>query len=209
MKNLIIFIAIGGIMVLTQNCARIPLLGQQDEDGQSTQASVAEPIQSPYGLLTGEQALQGMLKVTGVNLTGSITNEFNARNSAFSSGPDLKQATSPMMVAFTSLGGEVCNQLVAAEVSKGAADRNFFGSIDFGKPIANISPEVYDNVIRAFARNFWGRNESTDEKSLILDGRADFAANFAANRVTSNESTRDLLVFTCAAMLSSFDSVTY
>lgn len=208
MNKIIIFIAIGAVMALTQNCARIPLLGTASDSNETSQAST-EPIQSPYGLITGEQALQGMLKVTGVALTGGITNEFNARNSAFSSGPDLKQTTSPMMVAFTSMGGEVCNQLVANEAGKAAADRSFFGSVDFTKPIASVSAGSYDEVVRAFSRNFWGRNETAEEKSMLLDGKADFVANFAANRATSNESTRDLLVFTCAAMISSFDSVTY
>lgn len=206
-----------------QNCARSPLLGNSGGDSGSnnqSSAAAADPISTPYALLTGEQLLKGMFNVTGTASTTAVTNEFNSRANVFSLNPDLKSTTSPMMIAVTSLGGEVCNNLLTVEAgtnntggasgtAKAAADRAFFGSIDFTKAASNVSAAQYDAVIRSMARNFWGRNENPDEHALLVAGKSEFLANLDTAKVTQAVSTRDLMLFTCGAMISSIDAMTY
>jgi hypothetical protein len=202
-------IALVGLLILGfQNCARVPFGGSGSSDQSSSlgaeeaavaAAMAADPVATPYALLTGEQVLKSMLNVSGAPITTAITNEYNSRANVFSLGPDLKQTTSPMMVAATSIGGEVCNSLITTETPKAPTARLIFGDVNLGGAGAAVSSTQFDAVIRSMARNFWGRNETTEERALIETGKGELGT------VTA----KVLMLYTCAAMISSVDALTY
>jgi hypothetical protein len=196
------------LLIFFQNCARLPM-GLEGNSDSASLTTNNDPVYSPYALLTGEQIFKGMLNLTGTAPTGAVNNEYKSRENAFSLNADLKNITSPMMIAITSLGGEVCNTLLASEISKSTSDRAFFSEVDFTKDVSNVNTDQFDFVIHSLARTFWGRNETEEERNLLLNGKSEFLATLEASKATQATSTRDLMLFTCSAMLSSVDAFTY
>lgn len=208
-------VAVLGILVLAfQNCARIPLLGSFGSDSSkgpsaAELAMAADPVSSPYALLSGEQLLKGMMNVTGATFDNTIRDEFNSRSAVFGTTPDLKGTTAPMLIAVTSVGGAVCDKMLTLESAKAAGDRAFFGSFVFTTPVAAVTDAQFSTVVRSLARTFWGRNEDSTELASINQGKAEFIQNMDAAKKTQAVSTRDLALFTCAAMVSTVDAISY
>lgn len=211
-KKLVLIAGLTTALVMGfQNCARAPFGPTGGSaDSSSLGGTIIEPMQNPYALLTGEQVLKSMTNVTnltagGAAIPGAVTTEYNRRVGAFAIITDMKALSSPMMIGLTSLAGEICNQVIVKESAAGAT-RFLFTGVDFTKPASNIASvpnATFDTVVRGLARNFWGRNETVEELGIIQASKGEFlAANASAT-------TASLMVYTCAAMLSSVDSFSY
>lgn len=202
------------------NCARFDADQQTFDEGTNLGSSstpqepppetgTQEPIDNPYALLSAEQTLASMLKVTNVTLTPAITTEYNTRYGALAGGNKLTLANSPLMLSATSLAGAVCAALVAQETAQPAADRAFFGGVNFTTPISSLDDAAFVSSVRGMARSFWGRNESSAEFLLFKKFKTDFQNDLTATERTQAVSTTNFLVGLCAAMLSSVDSISY
>jgi hypothetical protein len=87
--------------------------------------------------------------------------------------------------------------------------RNFFGSINFGAGISSVSDANFEAAVRGMARQFWGRNENMEELMLLKQYKTDFNDALAANARTQAASSSNLMLATCAAMLSAVDTISY
>lgn len=170
----------------------------------------SEKLGIPVALLSAEQTLQSMLKVTNVGpASAAIVTEYNGRYGALAAGNDLSMANGPLMLGSTSLAGEVCNTLVTNEKAAAAADRSFFGQVNFALGITSLDDNAYNAAIRGMARQFWGRNENLEENELLKAYKTEFTAALAATVRTQAASTTNVMTAVCAAMLSSLDAISY
>ena len=178
--------------------------------GQPAPEVDSEKLGIPIALLSAEQTLQSMLSVTNTPVASAATlSEYNDRYGALAAGNDLSMANGPLMIGSTSLAGEVCNNMLTQEKAAAAANRNFYGSVNFAAGINSIDDLAFRSSIRGMARSFWGRNETMEEFTLLLQYKDDFAAALTATARTQAASTSNVLQALCAAMLSSLDSISY
>jgi len=162
-------------------------------------------------LMISDQTFQSMLNVTGQ--AGAQTNtqvtEFNLRTSSLSDTDSLSMVNAPLMVAATSLAGEVCNGLVAKEKAMAAASRLFFNGVDFTKPVSQNNAQAYSDSASAMAQAFYGRALDPDEQAALSQYYVDFGKGLTGTLATNANQTSVLYITLCAAMLSSFDALTF
>lgn len=217
LKNSIRWVPLCALMVVGfNNCSQFSEMdwGQGSSDnsslGEVAPETDSEKLGIPIALLSAEQTLQSMIKVANVNTaTAAILTEYNGRYGALAAGNDLSMANGPLMLGSTSLAGEVCNVLVTNERAAAAADRSFFGQVNFAAGINSLDENAYNASIRGLARQFWGRNENLEENDLLKAYKVEFTEALAANARTQAASTANVMTAVCAAMLSSLDAISY
>lgn len=219
LKNTIRWVPLCALMVVGfNNCSQFSDMdwGQgsgvinNSSTGQNAPEMDSEKLGIPIALLSAEQALQSMIKVSNVGTANAaIVTEYNGRYGALAAGNDLSMANGPLMLGSTSLAGEICNTLVTNERAAAAADRAFFGQVNFATGITSISDNAYNSAIRGLARQFWGRNENLEENTLLKAYKMEFTDALAANARTQAASTVNVMTAVCAAMLSSLDAISY
>lgn len=165
----------------------------------------------PYALQTADQVFNSFINLTEQpNFSNAIRDEYGIREGAMSVTPDLKFVNAPMLIAITSLAGEVCNGLLARETAiSDMSQRKYFSLVNFGQPVANFTEANYVSTVTQLANSFWGRAPSSEEIQLFTGFRTDFIAAIAPAQVTQTAQTRALAMSTCSAMLGSFDVFTY
>ncbi|WP_413291046.1 hypothetical protein [Bdellovibrio sp. HCB337] len=201
------------------NCGRYGALNEGTEDTASLGSTGPLPEQEevnseklglPFALLSAEQTLVSMMKVTNTTVaSNALLTEYSGRYGALAAGNDLSMMNGPLMLGSTSLAGEVCNSLLTQEKALADGSRNFFNGINFTTGVASVSDVAYNTAIRGMARSFWGRLETTEEQALMATFKTDFINALAANVRTQAASTNNLILGTCAAMLSSLDAISY
>lgn len=217
LKNSVRWVPLCALMVVGfNNCSQFSDMdwGQGSADNSSLGGDApetdSEKLGIPIALLSAEQTLQSMIKVSNVNIaTAPILTEYNGRYGALAAGNDLSMANGPLMLGSTSLAGEVCNVLVTNEKAATAADRAFFGQVNFAAGITSLDENAYNASIRGLARQFWGRNENLEENTLLKAYKVEFTEALAANARTQAASTTNVMTAVCAAMLSSLDAISY
>lgn len=202
------------------NCGRYGAL----EGGSSDSASLgsagtgiaegevnSEKLGLPYALLSAEQTLTSMMKVANVpTASTAIVTEYNNRYGSLAAGNDLSMVNGPLMLGSTSLAGEVCNSLLAQEKAiTDATQRNFFSGINFAAGISSVTDAGFESSVRGMARSFWGRNENAAELAMLKQYKTEFNDALAANVRTQAASSSNLMLATCAAMLSAVDAISY
>lgn len=203
------------IMVGFNNCSRfeadsVANPGNSTFSSESSESTTLGSSESPYALLSAEQTLASMLKVTNVaTVTPAIRNEYNLRYGGLAAGTELGLANAPLMLGSTSLAGAVCGAMIAQEVALEASTRPFFSSINFATGIKTISDASFYSSVRGMARSFWGRNETSAELMLLSQYKSEFLAALDTNAANQAVSTSNLMVGVCAAMLSSVDALSY
>jgi hypothetical protein len=214
-KNSLQLLALTGMMLLGyQNCGPGVLMSSNQPSTGSTftvtgngtgPTELTEVVDAKaIGVSHSENTFTSMLNQTGVAAPSTATrNAVTAQFSKLSETGKADSVTAPMWVSITTVAGELCNDLVAQEQGLTAANRRFYGQVDFTRGPASISAAAKDDMIRRLARSFWGRNESAQEKALILSS---FNGTFTSATVGD---TLGATMFLCTAMLSSLDAHKY
>lgn len=203
------------IMVSFNNCARFEAdqIASGTIDSSSTgvgSLSTSDLPENPYALLSAEQTLASMLKVTNVETaSNTIKAEYNLRYGGLAGGNSMDLANAPLLLGSTSLAGEVCNAMIVKEAALPETDRAFLGSINFAKGVTSISDAAFSASIRGMSRSFMGRNETSGEMILLNQFKSEFIEALDAGGRSSSASTSNLLIGVCAALLSSVDALSY
>lgn len=185
-------------------------LGSSGGDLPSQEETNSQKLGIPVALLSAEQTLASMLRVTNVTTASTqVLTEYSGRYGALAAGNDLSMVNGPLMLGSTSLAGEVCNSLLTQEKAAADGARNFFNGINFAAGVSTLTDASYNTAIRGMARSFWGRNESADELVMMQEFKTEFINAVAATARTQAVSTNGLMLSTCAAMLSSLDAISY
>lgn len=149
-------------------------------------------------LVYSKQVLDQLSSCTGVALPSDKTNAmYEQKQGAISVYGYVNTVTSPMMMAVTSIAGEVCNDLINQESMSG---RRLFVGYDFNASALPNNSQIADSVSR-LALSCWQRNETDLEREILLD--------LVNSSVAANEPMggRKAALLTCTAMLSSLDSL--
>lgn len=211
-------IAISGflLLILGQNCTGVQMTGPAVEPGSLDSSSLGTsgtPESKPSGkaLLNFEQVYQSMLNLTGQNATATRAQSqaFQAVTGALPEGANLSLVTGSSLLATNSLAGEVCNGLIAREEGQGADQRSFFKAVDFGQTPSALAEADYLSAAGRMAQMFWSRPLDGGETALLKSYRQDFVSGLSGADQKSARQTRNLILSTCAAMLSSFETFTY
>lgn len=194
------------LMSLFMNC-------QGSMEGFSSSSEGILTIQSKveeqnYTIQSADQLVRSMAAVTGISYASAIINEYNARKSLMTTDYSLESVTAPMLVSIANLGSQFCNELIKEEVKKMAADRKFFGQIDFSKAVANVSDLQFDQTLNILGQNFWGRDLSVEEKSIFNEAKTEFINAIPEASKNSSTQTQNLILSTCTGMLSALEFIT-
>lgn len=164
----------------------------------------------PVTTVNSENLLVSMQSLAGLQAVSART--VTAANNAKAKVTETGKADSingPMWLSITNLSGEICLDLITDEKAKAAGSRRFFGQVDFAAAPSSMTSEVKDDLIRRMARNFWGRNETVAERTVIKSSLDEALATPPRNGVNNATETEDALIFACSAMLASLDSMKF
>ncbi len=217
LKKSIRVVAVSGFMLslatLMFNCGGKQFRSAGNDETSS--ASVTTPgafdkPSSPYAQMTAEQQFNSMLNVTGQAApSGTMKAEYILRQGSLADNDNLAGVTAPLLMASTSLAGEVCNGLLSKEKAMAAASRTFFQQVDFNQTIAANSAAGYSASAEALAQALYGRSLSAEEQAILVGFYTEFNADLTAAQAAQPAQTGALYLSLCSGMLASYDSMTY
>ncbi len=199
------------LMIGFQNCS--PGVVQSTKlssvGGTNTPLNIDEDTK-PVTTVHSENLLVSMQSVTGLETVSArtLTAATNAKAKVSETGK-ADSVNGPMWLSITNLSGEMCLDLITDEKAKAQADRRFFGQVNFTAAPSAMTAEVKDDLIRRMARNFWGRNETMAERTVLKSTIDAVVLDPRRTNVTDAVETEDVLIFTCSAMLASLDAVRF
>lgn len=149
-------------------------------------------------LVYSKQVLDQLSSCTGLASPSDKTVAmYQQKQGAISTYGYVNTITSPMMMAVTSIAGEVCNDLVAQEVASGP---RLFVGYNFRDAVLPNPTQLSDSISR-IALSCWQRRENENEKQMLL------------NMISSSVGVAEPMggqksaLMICTAMLSSLDSL--
>ena len=158
-------------------------------------------------LQTSEQIFASSLSLTNILADSAITNEYNLRSALFSSGYDLNMVTTPMWMGITNVNSVVCQRLVTKEAGLVAAQRVFFKSIDFSKPVNQVTDALFLTSAEAFSVNAFGRNLYLEEQNALIGSKVEFVSAVLPGDVANVQQTKNLMLYLCTAMISTVEAI--
>lgn len=210
MKQMKIVLTLSMLLTLTTACGQNPLapgMGFGSSENASLEVDPSLNVMTmPFALLSSEQMLKSMSSLTNTPVNGALMNEYNNRQAVFAGGNDLKLVTSPMLIGVTNLSSVFCNETLNRETGLPAAQRRLFGDINFASNVRNVSEQNFAGVADKLSRAFWGRAPSSEELQILVIGKNEFVTALTTQEANANASSRNLMLFTCTAMLSSLDA---
>lgn len=199
--------------------------GLNVDDSQSLQFSSTHhhsKLESEPALQNFEQILASMINLTGLDMVSynnqglepipanrRITAEYISRNTLFTNSPDPSGLSSPLLLSATSLASTVCDALIEKErVIANSNDRMFFKDVDFTKAVGVLSDKAFDKITDKMAFEFWSRELTEEEREAFSAAKIEYKANLTAGQSAAAQ-TRGLVLMTCTAALSSYDSISF
>lgn len=156
------------------------------------------PNTATVGLVYGKQILDHYSNCLGSGLPTERTMAmYSSKQGSISESGAVSTLTAPMLMASTSIAGEVCKDLIEIERS---APRIFMG-INLSATSVPAQGMMQD-AMRRIARSCWSRDEDSTESQIIMDG-----VNSAFSGVNGANTAHDAMLFMCTSMLSSLDSL--
>ncbi len=203
-----------GVAMSFQSCGQTPF-GAMGFEVKELESSGGEAdtgyVTVPYALLSADQVFKSMASVTGVTPDATITNEFNSVSNVLGSGYDLRLMTSPMMIGSANLASRFCNATIAGPMTKG----RFYPGIDFSKGVESVggvpllTDEAFQASVEQLSQAFWGRMPSSEESQILYEAKEEFLMEYSPMEKQSADSSTKLMLFTCTAMLVSFDAMSF
>jgi hypothetical protein len=148
--------------------------------------------------------LESLVAMAGVQPSAATIAAFNANKDNLPDTNSVMNISAPGLLAYTSVGSELCKDLVDSEIPIGVANRRFF-QFDLSGGAAVVTDAVIANMTRRLARNFWQRNETAEELSAINAAVREMMA--AAQLANSGSVANKAALFTCTAMISSLSAI--
>lgn len=161
----------------------------------------AIPGQKTVAVVSANRALMNMLNCLGTESPTEGARAAQAvweeKKGQFSVEGKANTVTPPMLMAQASLAAEVCSDAIRIESALPSSERRLFPMINFGSGPNSVGSAALGDTIRRLARSCWGRNESDEERSMIVtEARSAFSG-------TNPATTRLQLLYICSSLLSS------
>jgi hypothetical protein len=193
------------------NCSQSGFMAKKEQTSMSSISSY-DSINIPgMALQNFEQVFQSMLNLTGQvgAVTNAQMNSYNTVQGSLPEGSDLSLISAPVLLSASSLAGEMCNGLLTRETALAQASRSYFPQVDFTKAVDQLSEDGYLAAMNGLSHNFISRDLSADELTLFRSFRSEFVSGLPAADKTRAQQTRNLMLSSCAALLSSFEVLSY
>ncbi len=156
------------------------------------------PGAKTVSIVNSNQVVDQLASCSGLSApSGATLAMYEQKKGAISTYGSASTVTGPMMMAVTSIAGEICNDLIDQEVASGP--RLFVGFNMMANAVPNNS-QLSDSITR-LALSCWQRNESSSERQLLL--------NMVSSSVGGTEAlaSRKSALMICTSMLSSLDAL--
>lgn len=150
-------------------------------------------------MVYSKQVLDQLSACSGLALPSEKTlTMYEQKKGAISTYGTANTVTSPMMMAVTSIAGEICNDLIDQEVV--SAQPRLFSGFNMAANVLPNNSELSDTISK-LAVSCWQRNENSSERQLLLD--------MVSSSVGVNEAlaARKSALLLCTSMLSSLDAL--
>jgi len=154
------------------------------------------PGRKTVSFVYSNQVLDQLTSCVGVTKPSELTLQtYASKKGSISVTGAANTITPPMMMAITTIAGEVCNDLINQE----ATSPRILSAVDLS---ANTPPSVssLNDVISKMALSCWNRYETQDERNVLVN----MVLNSVANE---NQASRKASLMVCTAMLSSVDAL--
>ncbi|MEK6772311.1 MAG: hypothetical protein AABY64_00090 [Bdellovibrionota bacterium] len=122
---------------------------------------------------------------------------YDEKKGSISTYGTANSITPPMMMAITSIAGEVCSDLIDQEIASG---NRIFNGINLQAAMIPSSAQLSD-AISNIALSCWRGNESNEERTILLDNV------FQAIGASEANASRKAALMLCTSMLSSVNAL--
>lgn len=152
------------------------------------------------------QVLPNMLSITGLQSPSTTTRDtFNLKKSSFSETGRATSLNAPIVMAYVSVGAEVCNDVISQEKKITADQRRLFPKVNFTAGLNSFSADIQEDTVNRLARSFWGRNETTEESALLHEALTEAFGEGTDNQAKDTEAA---VLYLCTVMIASLDAIT-
>lgn len=144
------------------------------------------------------QLLSHLSNCIGLSVPSDATmTVYNEKRGSISTYGAANTITPPMMMAITSIAGEICSDLVDQEIASGG---RIFSGINLSASVLPNNSQL-QNIISNIALSCWRGNETNEERSLLLTS--------VLGSVGSNEAnaSRKAALMLCTSMLASVNAL--
>lgn len=156
-----------------------------------------DPNAATLAMVYNKQVLDHMVSCSGIGVASDSTlSTWAAKRGAVSIDGSVLTITSPMLMAVTTIAGDVCRDLIESE----KMNPRIFNNVNWSAT-SLPSSNVLGDSIRGLALSCWQRPEADEERNFILDA---MSSQFG----TGNINNSDAFLFLCTSMLSSLDTLT-
>lgn len=208
-KALFVFaVLVGGVILSVGNGCSKSFTSSPSTGGSSNTAATGGsgggddmpviPGARTVSIVYSKQVVDQLASCSGLAAPSAATmNMYEQKKGAISTYGAANTVTAPMMMAVTSIAGEICNDLIAQEASAG--QRLFMGFNMAASALPN-SGQLSDAITR-LSLSCWQRNESSGERQALLD--------LVSSSVGASEANapRKAALMLCTSMLSSLDAL--
>lgn len=194
-------IAIG--ITLGQGCAKSfyksPSSGTTNNSSTSAniEATTLDPNVATLGVIYNKQVLDHFVSCSGLGVASDETQAtWSSKKGAISIDGTVTSITAPMLMAVTTIAGDVCRDIISQEKQ----NPRLFPGVNWAAA-ALPSDATLGDSIRGLALSCWQRPEDDQEKQILFDS---IKSQFTGASVTPD----DVYLFLCTTMLSSLDTLT-
>jgi hypothetical protein len=163
----------------------------------SENTELIDPNSQTLSMVYSKQVLDHMVSCSGVGIPSDATMAtWATKKGAVSIDGSILTITAPMLMAVTTIAGDVCRDLINQEKT---APRIFNGVNWSGTALP--ADGVLNDSIRGLALSCWPRMEEDAERQIIMDA---VKSEFGSGSINMSEA----YLFLCTSMLSSLETLT-
>lgn len=202
----ITFILLGSLTIgigFGQGCSRPFSAPSGTSDGSSTAADANDsgyqinPDAETLSMVYNKQVLDHLVSCAGVGIPSDETlATWTSKRGAVSIDGTVLTITAPMLMAVTTISGDVCRDLITQEKTS----PRLFNNVNWSATALPSDTALRDSI-RGLALSCWQRPEEDLEQQIVMDAvRSEFT--------TGTINVSDAYLFLCTSMLSSLDTLT-
>jgi hypothetical protein len=201
-RIILIFMASATVVIgFGQGCAKTQKssnAGSVDAASQTNNnTSELDPNSQTLSLVYNKQILDHMVSCSGIGVASDETLiTWSEKRGAVSIDGTVLSLTSPMLMAVTTIAGDVCRDLINTEKTT----PRLFNNINWSAT-SLASDATLNDSIRGLALSCWQRQEADEERQVIMDA---LHSEFGTGTINNS----DAFLFLCTSMLSSLDTLT-
>jgi len=157
---------------------------------------VPDPNAETLSVVYNKQVLDHLVSCSGVGVPSDATQAtWSAKRGAISIDGTVLTITAPMLMAVSTIAGDVCRDLIDQE----KLSPRLFNNVNWSATALPADNALYD-AIRGLALSCWQRQEDNMEQQVIIDA---VKSEFSSGNIDPSTA----YLFLCTSMLGSLDTL--